>query len=184
MFGDPVHPKRGLLFSPFFFYNAHHQRGSSQPHSFSVTSWQLFTLCAPRPSWMVTSSRDLIPSCRIPTTRAAMTSLCSFKASPAFRGVPHTSTCALPFRNLRHAPCEQNTLHRPHRALQTHSPREPVRIKFTIQPTFCPSAGSTTCTACVSGLGFTCADAHVAALCVAQHGPRARCCANPARLPK
>ena len=44
-------------------------------------------------------------------------------------------------------------------------------------------AGSATFTACVYGLGFTCADAHVAALCEARHGPHARCCANPARFP-
>ena len=73
---------------------------------------------------------------------AATTSPCASQASPAFRGVPHASTCALPVHNLLCALCEQNARRRPHRALHTRPPGEPIRSKFIIQPTFCPSAGS------------------------------------------
>ena len=70
------------------------------------------------------------PSCRIPTTRAAMTSPCaSPKANLAVRGVHHASTCALLVRNLCRALCEQNTLRRPRRVSHTRSRREPVQSK-------------------------------------------------------
>ena len=103
-----------------------HQRGNSQPCTFGVTSWQPLALRAPRPS-LDGTIRQGFSSCRIPTTRAAMTSPCAFKANLALRGVPHANTCALPFRHLRRALCEQNTLHRPHRASHTRPPGEPVR---------------------------------------------------------
>ena len=92
----------------------------------------------PRPSWTAPSGR-VSPSCRIPTTRAAMTPLCALKANLAFRGVPHASTCALPVRNLRRALCEQNTLRRPHGASHTRPLGEPIRSESIIQPSFCPS---------------------------------------------
>jgi len=37
------------LLNFFFLLIAHHQRGNSLPRTFSVTSWQLFALRAPRP---------------------------------------------------------------------------------------------------------------------------------------
>ena len=68
------------------------------------------------------------PSCRILTTRAAMTSLCAYqKANLAIRGVLHASTCALPVRNLRHAPCEQNTPRRSRRISHTCPRKEPIQ---------------------------------------------------------
>ena len=102
-----------------------HQRGNSQPRTFVRDV--MAAVRASRPSWTAPSGRDLIPSCRIPTTRAAMTSLCAFKANLAFRGVPHANTCALPIRDLRRALCEQNTLRRPRRASHTRPPGEPIR---------------------------------------------------------
>ena len=136
----------------------------------------------PRPPWTAPSGRDS-PSCRIPTTRAAMTSLCAFKANLALRGVPHASICALPVHNLRSALCEQNTLRRPRRVSHTRPPGEPIRSESIYQPSFCPSAGSATSTAYVSGPGFTPASAHAAASCAAWPEPRARRRANPARFP-
>ena len=108
------------------------------PCTLPVTSWQLFAYLVPRLSWTAPSSR-VSPSCRIPTTRAAMTSLCALKANFALRGAPHASTCALPVRNLRRALCEQNTLRRPHRVSHTRPPGEPIHSESIIQPTFCPS---------------------------------------------
>ena len=138
--GNPVYPKwRGLLCSTFFFcflffLIAHHQRGSSQPvHQRGNSQPRTFVrdimaaVRAPCPFSDGTIRQGFNPSCRIPTTRAAMTSPCAFKANLAFRGVPHANTCALPVRDLRRALCEQNTLCRPHRASHTRPPGEPIR---------------------------------------------------------
>ena len=66
-------------------------------------------------------------SCRIPTTRAAMTSPCASKANLAVRGVHHANKCALPIRNLRRALCEQNTPRRSRRVSHTCPCREPIQ---------------------------------------------------------
>ena len=148
--------KRGLLYSTFFFI-AQHQRGNSQPAHlrgnsqlalFCVTSWQPLALRAPRPSWTAPSGRDS-PSCRIPTTRAAVTSLCALKANLALRGVPHASTCALPVRNLRSALCPSVTCavrsanRTPcagHVEFHTRArPENPSIPNPSTQPCFCPS---------------------------------------------
>ena len=159
---------------------------STATHSlrtFPVTSWQLFALRAPRPvsDGIIRQGFTLLPdsnhTCSHDVTAHP-------KASPAFRGVPHASTCALPVRNLHRALCEQNTLRRPHRASHTRPPGERIHSESIIQPTFCPSAGSATSTAGVYGPGFTRAAEHVAASCAARPEPRARCCVNPARSPK
>ena len=51
----------------------------------------------------------------------------------------------------------------------------------TTQPGLCPSAGSATSTACVSGPGLTHAAEHVGVSSVARHGPSVRCRADPGR---
>ena len=117
--------KHEACFAQLNFFIAQHQRGNSQPAH--LLRDVMAAVRASRPSWTAPSGRDSIPSCRIPTTRAAMTSPCASKANLAFRGVPHANTCALPVRDLRRALCEQNTLRRPHRASHTCPPGEPVR---------------------------------------------------------
>ena len=110
------------------------------PCTLPVTSWQLLVLRAPRPSLDGTIRQGFNPSCRIPTTRAAMTSLCTLKANLAFRRVPHASTCALPVRDLRRALCEQGTLRRSHRVSHTHARLENPSVPNPFnQPSFCPS---------------------------------------------
>ena len=173
--------------------------------SFPVTSWQLFELRAPRPFLSDGNLRQGFPSCRIPTIRAATTPPFVSQASLAFRGVHHASTCSLLARNPRRgtpddvnrasrgtrsasgkplrALCDQNARHRPQGALHTRSPGKPVRSKFTIPSlTSVRPRGRLVSTAGVSGPDLTCAG--VAASCEAQHEPRARCCANPARSSK
>ena len=76
-----------------------------------------------------TIRQGFTPSCRNPTTRAAMTSPCVSKANLAVRGVHHANECALPIRNLRRAPCEQNTPRRPRRVSHTCPRREPIQSK-------------------------------------------------------
>ena len=49
------------------------------------------------------------------------------------------------------------------------------------QPSLCPSAGSATSTACVSGPGLTLAAEHVGVSSVARHGPPVRCRVDPGR---
>ena len=85
--GDPVLPKRGLLFSTLFFQNAHHQRGSSQPHSFSMTSWQLRAPRAPRPSWTIPSGgNSLLPDSKHSCSHDV--TLRISKQAPRFEGFP------------------------------------------------------------------------------------------------
>uniref|UniRef100_A0A8C4Q5N8 Uncharacterized protein n=1 Tax=Eptatretus burgeri TaxID=7764 RepID=A0A8C4Q5N8_EPTBU len=66
----------------------------------------------------------------------------------------------------------------------THTPAWRTRPVQICLPAYTLSVrGIGKSTAGVSGPGFTPAAEHVAASCVAQHGPRARCCVNPARSP-
>ena len=185
------HPCLGILFTrsgeacfSLLFFPLHSPaRQFTARAPFPVTSWQLFALRAPR-HFSDGTIRQGFPSCRIPTIPAATTSPCASQASLAFRGVPHASTCALPVRNLLRALCEQNAQRRPHGALHTRSPGEPIRSKFTIPAYLLPVCGVGSSTACVSGPDLTRAGTPAAASCEARHGPRARCRANPARLPK
>ena len=147
--GNPVHPKRGLLYSTFFFFlqmrstsaATHSLRTSAAihgSHTVPLAHDVMAAARAPCPSRTAPSGRDS-PSCRIPTIRAAMTSPCALKANLAFRAVPHANTCALPVRDLRRALREQSTLRRPHRDSHTRPPGEPIRSESIIQPSFCPS---------------------------------------------
>ena len=180
---SPKVARLALLF--FFFFFFHCAPPARQLATVHLLRDVMAAVRASRTSSLLDGTiRQGFLSCWIPIILAAMTSPCASQASLAFRGFPHASTCALPVRNLRRALCEQNALCRPHRALHTRPPGEPLQSKFVSQPTFCPSAGSAQIHHGVSRPDITCADAHVAASCEARHEPRARCCANPARSPK
>ena len=112
--------------SPFFFQMRSTSTATRSSHTLHLARDVMAAARVPRPSWTAPSGRDS-PSCRIPTTRAAMTSPCTLKANLALRGVPHASTCALPVRNLCLALCEQNTLRRPRRVSHTCPPGEPIQ---------------------------------------------------------
>ena len=182
--GNPVHPKARLAFVLHFFSFFPNARTSaaidgSRTLHLARDVMQLLAYLVPRPSWTVPSGRDS-PSCRIPTTRAAMTSPCALKANLALRGVPHASTCALPVRNLRRALCEQNTTRRPRRVPHTRPPGEPIHSESVYPAWLLSVAGSATFTAHVSGPGFTPVSEHVAVSGAARPEPRARHRANPA----
>ena len=122
------------------------------------------------------------PSCRIPTTRAAMTSPCApqkqTSQSEGFSTRAHvlcpSVTCAMHSANRTH--------HAGHVGFHTRvHVKNPSVPNSTTQPGLCPSAGSATSTACVSGPGLTLAAEHVGVSYVAQHGPSARCRVDPGR---
>ena len=95
----------------------------------------------PRPSWMAPSSRDS-PSCRIPTTRAAITSLCaSQKQTSQSEGFP-TRTHVLCL-SVTYAVRSANRTHCAGHVELSHMrpPGEPVHSESVSQPSFCPSAG-------------------------------------------
>ena len=79
-----------------------------------------------------TIRQGITPSCRIPTTRAGSHDVTRAlkKTNLAIRGVLHANTCALLVRNLRRAPCEQNTPRRPRRVSHTCQRKEPIRSEF------------------------------------------------------
>ena len=82
--------------------------------------------------------------------------------------------------------CAVHSVNRTHRAghVKFHTRvhvENPSGPNPATQPGLCPSAGSATSTACVSGPGLTLAAEHVGVSCVARHGPPARCRVNPAR---
>ena len=84
--------------------------------------------------------------------------------------------------------CAVHSANRTHRAghVEFHAPacvENPSVPNSATQPGLCPSAGSATSTAYVSGPGLTPAAEHVGVSCAARHGPHARRCANPARSP-
>ena len=112
--GNPVHPKVRLAFLNFFFLMRRTSAAIHGSRTLHLACDGMAAVHAPCPSSLLdgTIQQGFNPSCRIPTTRAAMTSLCAFKANLASRGAPHASTCALPIRDLRRVLCEQNTLRR------------------------------------------------------------------------
>ena len=129
-----------------------------------------------------TIQQGFTPSCRIPTTRAALTSPCASQKqtsqSEGFSTRAHvlclSVTCAVHSANRTHRTG--------HVGFHTH-----VRVKnpsvpnSSTQPGLCPSVGSATSTACVPGPGLTVAAEHVGVSCVARHGPPARFRVDPAR---
>ena len=169
-------PEARLVFSPFlfFFHNAHHQRGSSQPRSFSVTSWQLlapraprpsWTPRAPRPSWMVPSGRNsLLPDSK--HTCSHDVTLRISKQAPRFEGFPTRTHVLCSSELYKHARVENPSGPNSESSLASVRPRDRL-----------------TSTAGVSGPGFTPASEHVAVSCAARHEPRARRRANPGRFP-
>ena len=120
----------------------------------------------------------------LPVTHAAESPMTSL--APRTRAIYRASrgTRNASGRLLR-ALCEQNARRRPQGALHTRSPGKPVRSKFAISSlTSVRPRGRLVSTAGVSGPDFTRVGAPVAASCEAQHRPRARYCANPARSSK
>ena len=84
--------------------------------------------------------------------------------------------------------CAVHSVNRTHCAghVEFHTParvENPSVLNQATQPGFCPFTGSATSTAGVPGPGLTPTAEHVGVSCVARPGPRARCCANPARSP-
>ena len=82
--------------------------------------------------------------------------------------------------------CAVHSANRTHRAghVEFHTRvrvKNPSRPNPSTQPGLCPSAGSATSTACVSGPGLTLAAMHAGVSSVAQHGTPARCRADPGR---
>ena len=151
----------------------------------SRARWTLpVTSCScrvPRPFMDGTIRQGFTPSCRIPTTRAAMTSPCALKKqtsqSEGFSTRAHvlcpSVTCTVHSANRTHRAGHVGF----HTRVRVENPSSP---NPATQPGLCPSAGSATSTACVPRPGLTLAAEHVGVSCVARHGPPARYRVNPA----
>ena len=164
--------KRGLLL--LIFFSISKSRSSSAATRTSrfcaaIHSRALWTLpvtsCScrvPHPSWTAPSGRVSLPPAGSRTTRAAMTSPCSSqKQTSQSEGFSTRAHVLCP--SVTRAVHSANRTHRAghvefHTRVRVESPSSP---NSSTQPGLCPSAGSATSTACVSGLGLTLIAEHV-----------------------
>ena len=129
-----------------------------------------------------TIRQGFTPSRWTPTKRAAMTSPCASQKqtsqSEGFTTRAHvlcpSVTCAVHSANRTHRAGHVGF----HTRVRVENPSSP---NPATQPGLCPSAGSATFTASVSGPGLTLAAVHVGVSSVARHGPPVSCRVDPVR---